>query len=296
MQLADLSPDQRKLISIVSDENPRIRSARSGLARGAMIGGVPPALAGAAWGARIGASLGPAGMLGGAAAGAAIAAAVPLAVGAAVGGAVRAIRPREYPRILKHQQARVVVALPAQVAGLSFVPEPVPADRILYANHPFKPAIYYRASDFHLEILKDKFWELIRLLRSLGANKIRVEYVRGLSGKINMKAGTMSVEMTHSSDDKVLYEGDLEGHDNPIVPADLAWFDYERDWSGIADGRQNHRERSFRLELSHKSDFGVKADLGQVAAKLGLSLGGEFTSHEETTWRLTGSYGPVGAP
>src|SRR4051794_16762767 len=102
MQLADLSPDQRKLISIVSDENPRIRSARSGLARGAMIGGVPPALAGAAWGARIGASLGPAGMLGGAAAGAAIAAAVPLAVGAAVGGAVRAIRPREYPRILKH--------------------------------------------------------------------------------------------------------------------------------------------------------------------------------------------------
>ncbi|OQX20253.1 MAG: hypothetical protein BWK80_35905 [Desulfobacteraceae bacterium IS3] len=121
-----------------------------------------------------------------------------------------------------------------------------PRESVLYIGHPAIPNVYYTTSDFHRITFEHKFSEAITLLMYLGANKIRVEHVKGwskyFSSKISVPLGLASenisaeTKMDNKSHSQFLYEAILSGSDNPSIPDGLVWYPHETTWQAISKG------------------------------------------------------------
>jgi hypothetical protein len=194
-----------------------------------------------------------------------------------------------------------VMAIGKSVAkNLSFPPGH-PREGLIYIGHPTLNTAYYPMAEFHRVIFEHKFCEAIELLMALGATKIKVEHVKGwskdFSGRIsaplgstcNIKSETESKENKASS---LLYEANLVGLNNPVIPESLVWFNHEPTWQSIAKGRINYGLQNFSLSISYEDDFGVNAGLKASVLKSGLDIGGKFEDHQSTVWRLEGEFLP----
>jgi len=175
-----------------------------------------------------------------------------------------------------------------------------PREGCLYIGHPAEPKIYYTTAEFHRITFEHKFSEAINLLMSLGATKISVEHVSGLSKDLSSKLSIplsdvgVSVGAEAGFDSKstsqLLYEATLSGTQKPKLPKNLSWYPYEPTWQSIAKGRIGFGLKGFSLSVCYEDDFGVNAGLKVAVEKAGLELGGKFEDHQSTVWRIAGQF------
>jgi hypothetical protein len=62
----------------------------------------------------------------------------------------------------------------------------------------------------------------------------------------------------------------------------------------IADRRMKGAMNKFILDLRYSDDFGVNADLVAKVEGTKVGVGGKFTSHVETVWKIHADFGVVG--
>lgn len=175
-----------------------------------------------------------------------------------------------------------------------------PRNGIIYVGHPDVAEIYYTASDFHRLTFEHKFCEAINLLMHLGAKKLKVIHKTGWSNEfsaiLNVPLGVPNTKIgasggkTASKISSLLYEANLKGHKEPVLPKNLSWYHHEQTWQEIANGRLNFGLEDFSLGISYKDDFGINAGFKLAAQNAGLELGGSFQEHEETQWRIEGTF------
>jgi hypothetical protein len=176
--------------------------------------------------------------------------------------------------------------------------------RTLYVMHPKDSSRYFPAATFHRMVFEHKFAEAIRLLTALGAAHILVEHEQGWSGDTVGKVHTpvpeidatvdLAAKKSAAAKSKIMFEAFLDGSDSPTVPNDLVWFPDEPMWQVIADGRMKGAMNKFILELRYSDDFGVNADLIAKVEGTKVGVGGKFTSHVETIWKIHADFDMVG--
>jgi hypothetical protein len=191
---------------------------------------------------------------------------------------------------------------PAEAAELIFPPGH-PRPGVVYVGHPLVPHQYFTLADFHRRTFEHKVGELIDLLAHLGAQHFRVEHVRGKSTELMANASAAVLDEGQAAAGISASTRSISGlrsewrlsrpAEGPRLPDNLVWYQHEDLWQRVASRRIRHGLQSFALELTYEDDFGVSADIGAAFKKCGLNLGGTFSRHEETTWRLVGDFHPI---
>lgn len=173
-----------------------------------------------------------------------------------------------------------------------------PLRNVVYVGDPGLPGNYYPVASFHRILFEGKVAEALRLLRSLGATEISIEYVEGfdratgvdLSGStpgqpgVEVDAGVKSTKKANSGAKTTMQ---LSPTMPAQIPKDLIWFRSEPLWQEVANARLESGLRSFTLDVRYTDDFGINAGLKAKIAGVGLKLGGTFTEYRETVWKLS---------
>lgn len=173
-----------------------------------------------------------------------------------------------------------------------------PLRNVVYVGDPGLPGNYYPVASFHRILFEGKVAEALRLLRSLGATEISIEYVEGfdratgvdLSGStpgqpgVEVDAGVKSTRKANSGAKTTMQ---LSPTMPAQIPKDLIWFRSEPLWQEVANARLESGLRSFTLDVKYTDDFGINAGLKAKIAGVGLKLGGTFTEYRETVWKLS---------
>jgi hypothetical protein len=185
----------------------------------------------------------------------------------------------------------------SRIADELNLPPGHPSENEAYVRHPVDEYTYCPFKDYHRWAFEDKFAELVRLLQSLGAKRIEVEHDHGWNRDIAAKIDTdisyvegPELENGSTQSSSVLFRGDYPGHTDPELPDDLIWYEYEPIWQAVAKGRIEEGLETFSFTLEYTDDFGVNADLAARVAKYGLSVGGTFTEHKKTVWKVKGAF------
>lgn len=189
----------------------------------------------------------------------------------------------------------------SEQAQLLTFPSGHPLRSVVYVANPGVPGSYHPVSSFHRAMFDGKYAEMIRLLRSLGALTIEIEYVEGFDSAAGLDlavsaAGTRGVDIggkrsstsKQGSGAKVTMQ--LNPSREPHIPPDLVWFGTEPLWQEIARSRLESGLRSFNVDLRYSDDFGVDRRLTSKVENFGLELGGNFSEFRETVWRLSGTF------
>lgn len=176
-----------------------------------------------------------------------------------------------------------------------------PRDRLVYVGHPADPGVYVPMADFHRFLFEHKMAEALRLVRSLGAREIEIEHITGWRNRDEVGIG-LSLPIVDTVDAKleaarsaaqgrrILSRMSLQPTLDAYVPDGLVWYDHEPLWKEVAQARVEGGLQSFQLDVTYADDFGVTAGLKASVAKVGLEVGGSFTEHRSTIWRLGGTF------
>lgn len=203
-------------------------------------------------------------------------------------------------RYVQERRGKSFLAVPLSLTSGYRFPPGHPRLREIYAAHPAEDGTYYPISDFHRANFESKISEAIRLLTALGANTIDANYVkgwdRGFLANLDFEAEGQGIKagtsVKNSTSSKLLFNAKLEGSDTPSIPRDLAWYEYEPLWRAIGEARINGKLKNFSLSVSYVDDFGINADLSANILSNGFGISSEFTDKVDTTWVLTGAFGP----
>jgi hypothetical protein len=163
------------------------------------------------------------------------------------------------------------------------------------ASHP--------GTRLHRSLFEHKVAEALRLVRSLGANRITVLHIKGWDRNAAANIG-LNVPQIAGLDLHVGAEAsriDAAGHQiltsmklaptrAPSLPKGLVWFPHEPLWAEVADGRLESGLEEFVVDVRTTEDFGVNATLKTLISKVGLEAGGKFVEHTNTVWRLEGTF------
>ncbi|MEJ7783469.1 MAG: hypothetical protein WKF96_01615 [Solirubrobacteraceae bacterium] len=179
-----------------------------------------------------------------------------------------------------------------------------PLPDVVYVGNPANRR-YYPAADFHRKVFEHKFAEAVRLVMALGATRMTVQWERGwrkeLSADLDsplhgLARAVGSARATADRSSSLLFEANLLGGE-PSLPTDLVWYDHEPTWRSVADGRLKHGLSDFSLTVRSTEDYGINGDFAaKVRRKKLLTLGGEFTAHTETSWRIDGVFAETPPP
>ena len=152
-----------------------------------------------------------------------------------------------------------------------------PQDGCVYIAHPLKPNIYYELNEFHSHLLEEKQDELVHLIESLGASRIRVEVVhttdvsRESSSQISLQAdgghkvvsasggGSLATEKGEQRSTYQRFCDDivLNPRGNPFIPDNLLFYPHETKWQRIAKQALQGRYKEFSIELEYKTDYAI---------------------------------------
>lgn len=179
------------------------------------------------------------------------------------------------------------------------VPVGHPLPRTVYAASPAHPTRYYPTADFHRRVFESKFAEAVRLIMALGAREFRVEWERGwrddLAAEVELSVKKVanvrgSLEASAAREQSLLFEAHMVPGP-PRLPEGLIWYHHEPTWQAVAEGRLNNRMTELRLFVRSTEDYNVNAEfVTKVLRRKVFGLGGEFTRHVETTWRIEGTF------
>lgn len=183
-------------------------------------------------------------------------------------------------------------------ADLFKLPPGHPRDKVVFAAHPAERRSYLPLSDFHRQVFEHKFAELLSLLMHLGATKIQVRQVEGwghsFTERLSIGISPIAVKQKGGVSDKasreLLYEAELNGTSEPVIPPNLVWYPHERTWQQVAQGRLEFGLKNFGLNLQYQEDYGIDFDLKAKVQQCGLELGGGFEKCQSTTWEMSGSF------
>lgn len=194
----------------------------------------------------------------------------------------------------------VLVVTTSQARSLSF-PNGHPLRDVVYVGDPGVAGSYYPVASFHRFLFEGKVAEALRLLRSLGATEISIEYIEGFNRGAGVdlamsppsaSGGEIGGGIDRTS--KVSSGAKTTMQLSPTMPAqvpnDLIWFASEPLWKEVANARLESGLRSFTIDVNYTDDFGINANLQAKVASAGLRLGGNFTEFQETRWKLSGTF------
>jgi hypothetical protein len=187
--------------------------------------------------------------------------------------------------------------------GLNFPPGH-PRKNVVYVAHPVDAGYYIPAADFHRFLFQHKVAEAQRLVRSLGAIDVQVVHIQGWDRNAAASLGISLPQAAPATDLQVGAEAnrtDKKGQQvlmtmklaptrEPRVPGDLVWTPHEPLWKEVADARMESGLSEFTIDVSSSDDYGVNASMKALIQKTGLDAGGKFVDHQETIWRLTGTF------
>lgn len=192
-----------------------------------------------------------------------------------------------------------LVVSATQAEHLSF-PNGHPRRDVVYVGDPGVASKYYPAANFHRVLFEGKVAEAIRLLRSLGATEISIEYLegfdRGAGIDLSISPPSTGVDISASPNQtsKTSSRAKTTMHLSPTmsahIPTDLTWFHSEPLWQEVANARIESGLRSFTLDVNYMDDFGINPRLKAKIAGVGLELGGTFTECRETVWKFNGTF------
>lgn len=159
----------------------------------------------------------------------------------------------------------------------------------LYVGHPFIENLYFPIEDYENDLFKSEVMELSYLLKSLGAVKIKTEYIKGstnsrelnevqsnhehkntggsIGGGNKLGSGELSTNIdkttsTHSESSiqsesqvgkRMTIDGTFIPTKKPFIPEDLIWFEHNEIWKSLAKQRLDGGLESYDLILSTKS-------------------------------------------
>lgn len=193
-----------------------------------------------------------------------------------------------------------LVVTNSQADSLSF-PNGHPRPNVVYAGDPGVAGDYYPVSSFHRFLFEGKVAEALRLLRSLGATEIAIEYLEGFNRgagvdlSLSAPAGAgvevgggvaQTSEASSSAKTTMLLSPTMPAQ----IPKDLIWFSQELLWQEVANARLESGLRAFTIDVNYTEDFGINANLKAKIAKVGLEAGGTFTEYQHTVWKLSGTF------
>lgn len=173
---------------------------------------------------------------------------------------------------------------------------------VLYIEHPVVRGRWYPAADFHRLVFEDKLAEALELAAALGATTVEAQHLAGwgeeLAGTVGVKAvatvgGGRRTKGSAGSTFSASYEPaePPASWDALLAAGSFHWLPYEPLWEPIVRGRVARRLRSCSLAVTFEQDHGIDGRLEGVVAELGLALGGSFTEHRKTEWRLQLAFG-----
>lgn len=188
----------------------------------------------------------------------------------------------------------------SQAKNLKF-PYGHPRRNVVYAADPGVAGNYYPIASFHRVLFVGKVAEALRLLRSLGATEISIEYLEGFdrgagvdfsisppeSAGVEIGGGVKATNKA-SSGAKITMQ--LSPTMPMQIPKDLIWFSSEPLWQELANARLESGLRAFTIDVNYTDDFGINASLKAKIASVGLELGGTFTEYRETVWKLSATF------
>jgi hypothetical protein len=191
----------------------------------------------------------------------------------------------------KKTKSPIYVATPDEVAGVRFSTIE-PSLNSLYIANPVATDIYYNASEFHKSVKDHRFYEVVRILESLGATKITAihneEQKSSAKGKV---ASDFSVTNQTNKTSKIYYNGTYKPKDKPFLPDKLYWYENDGALKNIVEGRLYRGLESFELVVEITSDFGITVDLiAKLEKAIGIKLKGEFKSFEKTYLKIIGEF------
>ncbi len=184
-----------------------------------------------------------------------------------------------------------------------------PRNGVTYIQHPHEKNTYYTLKTFHSSMLERKHEELMDLLQALGATRVtasvthsdgRTEKQRrqldvggGYKGDINNVGVGVSGKYsssTSSAEEENLYHRLAQSMvfnetvDEPYIPDDLYFYQYERKWQQIAKAVLNKRLRECEVTLEYSNDYSInkqrvkkmEADLQYMIHSFNMNIGSEF--------------------
>ena len=169
-----------------------------------------------------------------------------------------------------------------------------PQEGVLYVGNPMIRNQYVPMTDFHRLMIEQKYAELINLLMKLGATKIKVEYIRGFgkefSGNVGLGGVDAKAEYNSRTESSIILEVFFKGNLEPELPADMHWYDSEPMWKQVALGRIEGGLENFNIEFNYSNDYSVNGELLTKVKDAKLSVGGDFQGHQNTLWKVSGTF------
>lgn len=203
----------------------------------------------------------------------------------------------ESPRKASFAEGTLLVPLTVASRELTFPPAHPLLDHA-YAAHPLEAGRYLPVAQFHRALFEQKCAELLTLLASLGARRVRAVCKQGYR---SMHAGGVSVDapveaiaaregvtrQRETVSAQVFEEHyDPDPNRDPRVPEGLVWFAHEPAWQALARRRVEYGVREVRAQLTYTDDFGVNAELRLGLEGLGVRAGGQAREFESTVWEI----------
>ncbi len=184
-----------------------------------------------------------------------------------------------------------------------------PRNGVTYIQHPHEKNTYYTLETFHSSMLERKHEELMSLLQALGATRVmasvthsdgRTEKQRaqldvgggykggfenvgvGVSGKYNSSTSSADEEhLYHRLAQSMVFN---ETMDEPYIPDDLYFYQYEKKWQQIAKAVLNKCLRECEVTLEYSNDYSInkqrvkkiEADLQYMIHSFNMNIGSEF--------------------
>lgn len=141
--------------------------------------------------------------------------------------------------------------------------------------------------------------ELVTLLASLGAMRLRVRFCEGYRTAAGIKleanapgkpSGSGQGSKHYDTTREALFEETYVPSRAPTIPDGLVWYEHEASWQALARRRLEHGMKSFSTELTYVDDYGVSAELSIGLEKLGFRIGGSFQRFQCTRWEFEGTF------
>jgi hypothetical protein len=201
---------------------------------------------------------------------------------------------------LKSHGTNVLVVSKDEAAQLKFrFGHPRP--KVTYAGHPADPFQYFPFADFHRMLFELKVDEALRLVIALGATNVAVEHVQGWGQGAGINIGlalptdfpidvSASAGVQRSQGTYIMTRMTLNPSGPPSVPPGLVWLPQEPLWQTVVRARMESGLSSFELNVESADDYGINGSVKALLLKTGLELGGNFTEHQYTVWRLQGDF------
>lgn len=192
----------------------------------------------------------------------------------------------------------------------------------MYICHPLRPDHYYEVRSFHDRLFDEKRSELVHLLECIGARRLHVEAMTGLSIENQNKgnvSGKLSAESLagasvdfkeetqgaskHEKGQVGIEDRELNPAKHPYIPNDLIWYPHEPSWQRIAQAALANRYKTLSVELRYYEDFAVNQKrMTQIngalkSFKQQIEIGWNEESEETlkqkkaTVWKYTATFG-----